>query len=156
MIPIVIKSFFRGSPADWDMLDTITEGLARTHCFQVHTARKSQNAIVSDIILNIDGIDLDSAFVQNDVPYLIITFTVQHLNWVHCKKKIPQVDTNKYTVPEKHKIPDKDGLYIHRLDGSESSIGLQRHQWVITPDMEHPDFNWKIAVMQSSTQEYLI
>lgn len=127
MIPVVINAFLR---PNIPMLKIVCEGSAARLAWQSNKERVTAGHTWDSRILDVDHIDMQKVIVVNNIPYVHLTFSCQH---VHC-------------------IKNEEGEIV---EGRETELKRVFYQWIMRRDFENPDFDWKIAEFHFHKVDFL-
>lgn len=120
MIPHFVTAYRQ---MDTKTVFSMVEGQAASGMRGMFIAREAQNAQLDDRILDLRGLEFqDAMIVDGQFPVISFTVVCQH---VHCVRDV------------------KDPESIQ--EGSETSVETVFYSFVVTPDTENLDFNWKIV-----------
>jgi len=119
MIPLVIEAYLKG---DMVVLSTVMEEKAHGGAFSSCREREVLGHYWDSRILNVDHLDFQGATVENEIPYVTLSFVCQH---VHCVK-------------------DKKGVIV---EGHAAEVKSVYYAWKLRRDLDNPDFDWKVVDM---------
>lgn len=118
MIPEIVKAFRVG---DMVLLKKVTEGEASRSMLASFRQRDEQKVTWDDRILDIRGVDVVKASLHDDVPFIHLTFVVQHVAAEYDAK------TGEIKDPT-----------------LESVVQNTYYSWAIKRDFDSPYYDWKI------------
>jgi import inner membrane translocase subunit TIM44 len=116
MIPVVVKSFFRG---DVDMMRSATADTALDATTAAIRERVTKKQFWDDTVLGNTNVEIQEYAVENFVPVVRVTFICDQ---IHCVRNA------------------KDEV----VEGSPAELRRIFYMWTLKRDFINPDFDWKI------------